>query len=63
MVMIYAGVHVSGGHYDPAVTMAVLVRGRIALGEAVGYWIAQLVAGLVAAVVVRGASRRRRSRP
>jgi aquaporin Z len=53
MVMIYAGGHVSGGHYNPAVTMAVLVRGRIGSGEAVGYWIAQLVAGLLAAVVVR----------
>jgi aquaporin Z len=53
MVMIYAGGHLSGGHYNPAVTMAVLVRRRITLREAVGYWIAQLGAGLLAAVVVR----------
>jgi aquaporin Z len=53
MVMIYAGGHISGGHYNPAVTIAALTRGRIAFGEAVGYWIAQLVAGLVAALVVR----------
>lgn len=53
MVMIYAGGHVSGGHYNPAVTVAVLVRGRIKLGEATGYWIAQLVAGILAALVVR----------
>src|ERR1700738_3884365 len=52
MVMIYAGGHISGGHYNPAVTIAALTRGRIAFGEAVGYWIAQLVAGLVAALVV-----------
>ena len=31
MVMIYAGGHLSGGHYNPAVTMAVLVRRRIRL--------------------------------
>jgi aquaporin Z len=54
MVMVYAGGHISGGHYNPAVTVAALVRGRIGAGEAVGYWIAQLVAGVVAALVVRG---------
>jgi aquaporin Z len=53
MVMVYAGGHISGGHYNPAVTMAVLVRGRIGFGEAVQYWITQLVAGLLAALVVR----------
>jgi aquaporin Z len=53
MVMIYAGAHLSGGHYNPAVTMAVLVRRRITLLEAAGYWGAQLGAGLLAAVVVR----------
>src|ERR1700693_920733 len=52
MVMVYAGGHISGGHYNPAVTMAALVRGRIGAGDAIGYWMAQLVAGLLAAVVV-----------
>ena len=28
MVMVYAGGHVSGGHYNPAVTLAVWLRGR-----------------------------------
>ena len=53
MVMIYAGGHISGGHYNPAVTLAALVRGRIGLADVAGYWIAQLAAGVVAAVVAR----------
>jgi aquaporin Z len=53
MVMIYAGGHISGGHFNPAVTLAVLVRRRIGLRDAVGYWVVQFAAGLLAAVVVR----------
>ena len=53
MVMVYAGGHISGGHYNPAVTLGALVRGRIGAGDAIGYWVTQLVAGLLAAAVVR----------
>jgi aquaporin Z len=53
MVMVYAGGHISGGHYNPAVTLGALVRGRIGAGDAIGYWVTQVVAGLLAAVVVR----------
>ena len=53
MVMVYAGGHLSGGHYNPAVTLAVLVRGRIKLRDAAAYWLVQLGAGLLAAMVVR----------
>jgi aquaporin Z len=53
MVMVYAGGHLSGGHYNPAVTLAVLVRGRIPLRDAAAYWLVQLGAGLLAALVVR----------
>jgi aquaporin Z len=53
MVMIYAGGHISGGHYNPAVTLAVLVRHRIGLRDAVAYWVVQFGAGLLAAAVVR----------
>ncbi|TMR88621.1 porin [Nonomuraea basaltis] len=51
MVMVYAGGHISGAHYNPAVTLAVLLRGRIGLADAVPYWIAQLVAGVIAALL------------
>ena len=53
MVMIYAGGHISGGHYNPAVTLAVLVRGKISRVDAVGYWVAQVVGGLLAALAAR----------
>ncbi|WP_433207396.1 MIP/aquaporin family protein [Nocardia sp. CA-107356] len=53
MVMIYAGGHLSGGHYNPAVTLAALVRRRIGPRDATAYWISQFGAGLLAAVVVR----------
>lgn len=61
MAMVYAGGHVSGAHYNPAVTMAVLIRRRIDLHDAIAYWVAQLcgaVAGaaVVAAVVPAGES-------
>ncbi len=52
MVMIYAGGHISGGHYNPAVTLAVWIRGRCPTVDAIAYWVAQVLAGLVAASVV-----------
>lgn len=52
MVMVYAGGHVSGGHYNPAVTLAALGRGAISPQHAVGHWIAQVAAGVVAALAV-----------
>lgn len=52
-VMIFAGGHISGGHYNPAVTLGVLLRGKIGTGDAVMYWIAQVLAGIVAALAVQ----------
>jgi len=53
MVMVSAGGHISGGHYNPAVTLAALVRGRIGIRDAIPYWIVQCAAGVVAAAVAR----------
>jgi aquaporin Z len=52
MVMIFAGGHISGGHYNPAVTLAVWLRGRCPARDAVPYMAVQLVGAAVAAVVV-----------
>jgi aquaporin Z len=54
MIMVYMGGHVSGGHYNPAVSLAVFLRGKMASGgEMVRYWVAQILGALVAALVVR----------
>lgn len=52
MVMIYAGGHISGGHYNPAVTLAVWMRGRCSGKDVPGYMIAQIIGGVIAALVV-----------
>ncbi|HET9056652.1 MAG TPA: aquaporin [Chitinophagaceae bacterium] len=52
MVMIYAGGHLSGAHYNPAVTLAVAIRGKCSWKDAFAYWLAQFLAAIVAAFVV-----------
>jgi len=52
MVMVYAGGHISGAHYNPAVTLAVLIRGRITAPEAIGYMIVQVLGATAAAFLV-----------
>ena len=51
-VMIFAGGHISGGHYNPAVTLGVWLRGRCPGKDVPGYMIAQIVAAVVASLVV-----------
>jgi len=53
MVMVYMGGHISGGHYNPAVTLACLLRGACTVKDAVPYWIVQLAGGIVAAVTAK----------
>ena len=51
MVMVYAGGHVSGGHYNPAVTLGVFLRGRCPAADVLPYMIAQVLGALAAALV------------
>lgn len=48
MIMVYAGGHVSGGHYNPAVTLAVWLRGRCSAADVPAYWISQVLGALAA---------------
>jgi len=52
MVMVYAGGHFSGGHYNPAVTLGVTLRGKCTWADAIPYMVAQILAGVTAAAAV-----------
>src|SRR6185436_14652472 len=52
MVMIFAGGHISGGHFNPAVTLAVWLRGKCPTSDVVGYMVSQVAAALVASFLV-----------
>src|SRR5215813_14240485 len=52
MVMVFAGGHISGGHYNPAVTLGVLIRGKLNGADAVPYMVAQCAGAAVAALIV-----------
>ncbi len=53
MVMVYAGGYISGGHYNPAVTLAVWLRGRVKSGEAIVYMVIQVIGAVVAGLVIQ----------
>jgi glycerol uptake facilitator-like aquaporin len=50
VVLVYMGGHISGGHYNPAVTLAVLLTKNIKLVPSVVYIFTQIVAGYIAAI-------------
>jgi aquaporin Z len=52
MVIVFAGGHVSGGHYNPAVSTAVFIRGKIKANEYVAYMITQFAAAVLAGLLV-----------
>jgi aquaporin Z len=52
-VMIFAGGHVSGGHFNPAVTLGVWLRGKCPAADVAPYWLAQITAAFVASAAVK----------
>src|SRR6266705_2960577 len=46
--------HISGGHFNPAITLGFLATRRITLPLAVAYWLSQLAGAIVAAAILRG---------
>ncbi len=52
MIMVYAGGHISGGHYNPAVSLAAYMRGVISGQRCITYMIAQVLGGVAAAFIV-----------
>lgn len=53
MVMVYMGGHISGAHFNPAVSLALYVRGKLAARDVLPYMLAQFAGALAAALVTR----------
>jgi aquaporin Z len=53
MVMIFAGGHISGGHYNPAVTLGVWIRGKCLTRDVLPYMIAHIIGAVAAAGAVK----------
>ena len=53
MVMVYMGGHVSGGHYNPAVTLGLAVAGKVDKGKVLVYWLSQFAGAVVASFTVQ----------
>ena len=51
MAMVYIGGHISGAHYNPAVTLAVWIRGKLNLNKVFGYMAAQVLGAFAAAYI------------
>ena len=51
IAMVYMGWHISGAHYNPAITLAVWIRKRIDFKNALAYIFAQLLGAFAASIV------------
>lgn len=54
MCAVYAGGHISGANYNPAVTLAIWIRGKLSFVEFITYMLVQLIAGCIAGNVRDG---------
>lgn len=52
MIMVYAGGHISGGHYNPAVSLAAAIRGALEWKQLLPYWCSQIVGAVIAVLCV-----------
>jgi aquaporin Z len=52
LTMAYAVGHISGGHFNPAVSLGLAVAGRFGWGEMAQYWVAQVLGGVAGAAVL-----------
>jgi aquaporin Z len=53
LAMVFAGGHVSGAHYNPAVSLGIFLRGRSTASDMITYWVAQIVGATLATFVTR----------
>jgi aquaporin Z len=53
---IWAVGHLTGAHFNPAVTLAALLDKRLALGDAIGYWVAQFAGATVGSLLILAVS-------
>lgn len=52
MALVFAGGHISGAHYNPAVTVAMFIRGKLKVGDILPYIVVQVIAASLAALTV-----------
>ena len=52
LTMVYAVGHISGGHFNPAVSVGLAIAGRFSWGELVPYVIAQVVGAIAGAIII-----------
>lgn len=52
MIALYSVGHISGGHFNPAVSLAMRLGGSLSTNDMIGYWVAQVVGAILASLAV-----------